>query len=115
MTHANEEYMTFSHTLLIKWHLLIGVIFAVLMTAILWSPQANAAQTVPYKMNFQGRLTNSSGAVMPDGLYNMKFRIFDAASAGTQQWTETRETTSRVPVTNGMFSVQLGDVTACHM
>jgi hypothetical protein len=62
-------------------------------------------------MNFQGRLANASGTAMPDGLYNMKFRIFDAASGGTQQWTETRETTNRVQVTNGMFSTQLGDVT----
>jgi len=62
-------------------------------------------------MNYQGRLTNASGAAMADGLYNMKFRIYDAASGGTLQWSEVREVGNRVQVTNGQFAVQLGDVT----
>ncbi len=63
-------------------------------------------------MNFQGRLTNSSGVAMSDGLYNMTFRIYDAATAGTLQWSEVREVANRVQVTNGLFSTQLGDVTS---
>lgn len=62
-------------------------------------------------MNFQGRLLDSSGAIRPDGQYNMQFRIFSVASGGTALWTETRQTTSRVQVTNGLFTVQLGQVT----
>lgn len=65
----------------------------------------------PNTMNFQGRLTNPSGAVVTDGLYNMQFRIYSVSSGGTALWTETRQTTSRVQVTNGLFSVQLGSVT----
>ena len=90
--------------------LLYGII-AIGMVVFL-NPRVEAAQTIPYKINFQGRLTNSAGNLMPDGLYNMKFRIFDASTAGTQLWTETRDTTNRVQITNGLFSVQLGDVTA---
>lgn len=89
----------------------IGAIFMLIVALFAMPHDAQAAQTVPYKMNFQGRLANSAGNVMPDGLYNMRFRIFDASTAGTQQWTELRETTNRVQVTNGLFSVQLGDVT----
>ena len=48
---------------------------------------------------------------MPDGLYNMKFRLFTVSSGGSNVWNETRETTNRVQVTNGLFSVKLGDVT----
>lgn len=48
---------------------------------------------------------------MPDGLYNMKFRLFTVSSGGSNVWNETRETTNRVQVTNGLFSVRLGDVT----
>lgn len=55
-------------------------------------------------MNFQGRLTDSTGAIMPDGLYNMQFRLYTVASGGTATWSETRQTTSRVQVTNGLFS-----------
>lgn len=86
------------------------VLFVVFFTTSL----ASALQTVPYKMNFQGRLTDASGNAMANGTYNMKFRIYDALTAGTQQWTETRSnfTTTGVTVTNGLFSVQLGDVTA---
>jgi hypothetical protein len=72
---------------------------------------ASAVATVPTKMNFQGRLTDSTGNVMADGLYNMKFRLYTVASGGSAVWTETRETTNRVQLTNGLFSVQLGSVT----
>ncbi|PLS81524.1 hypothetical protein CYG49_01870, partial [Candidatus Saccharibacteria bacterium] len=72
----------------------------------------SAAQTVPYKVNFQGRLTNSAGNVLADGDYNVKFRLYNVSTAGTPVWQELRETTNRIKVTNGLFSVQLGDVTA---
>jgi hypothetical protein len=48
---------------------------------------------------------------MSDDQYNMKFRIYSVASGGAALWTETRETTNRVTVTNGQFNVQLGAVT----
>jgi hypothetical protein len=71
----------------------------------------HAAYAVPGKMNYQGRLADAAGTAKPDGLYNMKFRIYSAASGGTLLWSEGRETTNRVAVTNGQFSVQLGEVT----
>ena len=76
----------------------------------LFTVSAEAA-TPPSTMNFQGRLKNSSDQVVADGLYNMQFRIYDASTGGTLVWSETRQTTSRVQVTNGLFSVQLGQVT----
>lgn len=85
---------------------------AVLANCGLSSSPAFAAQTVPYKINYQGRLTNSSGTAMPDGSYNMTFRLYSAASGGTATWTEVRDTTNRVTVTGGQFAVQLGSVTA---
>jgi hypothetical protein len=85
---------------------------AVLASCSLSSSPAFAAQTVPYKINYQGRLTNSSGTAMADGSYNMTFRLYSAASGGTATWTEVRDTTNRVTVTGGQFAVQLGSVTA---
>lgn len=75
---------------------------------------AKAATTLPTKMNFQGRITNSAGSILANGTYNMRFRIFNAATAGTQQWSENRLVSAGqgVTVTNGQFSVQLGDVTS---
>jgi hypothetical protein len=72
---------------------------------------SNPASAAPGKINYQGRLTDATGAAKPDGQYNMKFRIYDTLSGGSVIWSEVRETTSRVTVTNGQFNVQLGDVT----
>lgn len=69
------------------------------------------ASAAPTTMNFQGRLADSSGNTVPNGTYNMQFRLFTVASGGSATWTETRETTNRVTVTNGLFSVPLGSVT----
>ena len=94
-----------SHTAVLATVLLIFVVLNSTLNSV------SAVSTVPTTMNFQGRLTNSSGNIMADGLYNMKFRLYDASTGGTLKWNETRETTNRVQVTNGLFSVQLGQVT----
>jgi hypothetical protein len=73
---------------------------------------ASAAQTVPYKINFQGRLADATGTAKPNGQYNMTFRLYGDLTGGSAVWTEVREQTNRVTVTNGQFNVQLGDVTA---
>lgn len=73
--------------------------------------QAHAVATAPAVMNFQGRLTDASGNIKPDGLYNIKFRIFSVATGGTALWSETRQAVDRVQVTNGLFSVQIGSIT----
>lgn len=71
-----------------------------------------AATTVPTTMNFQGRLLDTMGTPVPDGLYNMKFALYDQVSAGTLKWSETRETTTRIQVVNGLFTAKLGEATA---
>jgi hypothetical protein len=77
-----------------------------------FSTPAHAAQTVPYRINFQGRITNTSGTILSNGSYNMKFRIYNASSGGTLMWSEDRLVASSqsVSVTNGLFSVQLNEV-----
>ena len=77
--------------------------------AFLASSQVSAAPTT---MNFQGRLADSTGNTVTDGLYNMQFRLFTVGSGGSSVWDETRETTNRVQVTNGLFSTKLGEVSA---
>ncbi|HRC28290.1 MAG TPA: hypothetical protein PKV96_02790 [Candidatus Saccharimonas sp.] len=75
----------------------------------------HAVTTIPYKMNFQGRLTDASGNPMAAGSYNMKFRIYDASSGGTLKWSEQRANSASTGVTvttGGLFSVQLGDVSS---
>ncbi|MDB5183833.1 MAG: hypothetical protein JWO07_514 [Candidatus Saccharibacteria bacterium] len=100
----------FHHIGLLKT-LTIGL-FIVFITPFIYANSAHATQTVPYKINFQGRLTDSSGNIKPNGTYSMKFRLFSGLSGGSALWTETRDHASgqQVTVTNGLFSVQLGDV-----
>ncbi len=78
------------------------------------SVPAQAAQTVPYKINFQGRLSDNSGNALSDGSYNVKFRLWTLASGGTNQWEGDRimgASDNRVQLTNGLFDVQFGDTT----
>lgn len=78
----------------------------------LLSLPAQAADTLPHTMNFQGRLTDTSGQPVADGLYNMTFRLYDSATGGTMKWSEARQTGSRVQVTGGTFSAQIGAVSS---
>ncbi len=71
--------------------------------------------TVPYKVNFQARLTDQNGNIMPDGSYNVKFRLFtNSAGTGSPVWEEDYlvANSQGVSLANGLFSVQLGSITA---
>ena len=72
-------------------------------------PGSHALATPPGTVNFQGLLTDGSGVPVPDGNYSIRFSIWDDASVGTEVWNETQPT---VAVAGGLFSVQLGSVTA---
>ena len=89
------------------------------------SKPVEAATGVNQTINFQGRLLNSQGAVVPDGFYNIEFKIYQdgdgqtAADAtgspsGSLKWTEDHlnQASHGVKVVNGYLSVQLGSVTA---
>jgi hypothetical protein len=94
-----------------------GIILGALLTLcafFAFSPNpASALTTVPTKMNFQGRLTDSAGNIKPNGTYNMKLRLYTVNSGGSAVWTEDRLVSAGngVTVTNGLFSIQLGSVT----
>ena len=58
-------------------------------------------------INFQARILTAGGAVIPDGGVSVQFKIYDAATAGTNEWTETQSLTSK----NGYITASLGSVT----
>lgn len=66
-----------------------------------------AAANAPQLVSLQGRLTDKTTGAALTGTYSMTFRIFDAATGGTQVWTETQ---SSVQVDAGVFNVLLGSV-----
>lgn len=85
------------------------IISLLLLIFLLWTtdyglPTANAA--VPHLLNYQGRLTDTSGKPL-DGLYNITFRLYDAETAGNLLWQGTYNSVS---ISKGVFSILLGDV-----
>lgn len=85
------------------------VIAALSITANTETASAATANT----LNFQGRLLTNTGARVPDGSYNIQFNLYTVASGGTTEWTETHTGQGGNPITvsNGYFSVYLGDAT----
>ena len=61
---------------------------------------------VPPVMNYHGKLTDTGGALVADGSYDMVFSIYNAVTGGTELWSETWDSGSTpVAVTNGIFNV----------
>ena len=85
-------------------------------TLVLLLPLAAVAQTaVPMLINYQGELRSpTTGEPVPDGSYDVVFKIYDVQSGGTKLWQGTHSTGNGNPVqvTNGVFSVILGSGTA---
>lgn len=105
------------------WSQLVIVMIALLMPVVaafapsgsrvpLSPEQASAATS--NQLNFQGRLLTNTGALVPDGVYNMQFDLYNVASGGSTLWTEDRLVTNTqgVSVQNGYYSVYLGQYDA---
>lgn len=88
-------------------------LLSALVACFAFTHTAQAVQTVPYKLNFQGRLTDSTGAPLT-GSYDMQLKLYTASTSGTFIWGETRTAAGSNPVavTNGIFSVLIGEGTA---
>ncbi|MEK9196111.1 MAG: hypothetical protein AAB914_01960, partial [Patescibacteria group bacterium] len=99
--------------------LIIGSILSVVyMIAQKSSPKIHNSVGINQQINYQGRLLTNTGAVVPDGTYNIEFKISqdgDGVLGGgdeTLKWTEARTGGNKVQVKNGYFSVYLGAITA---
>jgi len=78
---------------------------------------ATAANTV----NFQARLQSASGAIVPDGTYNIEFKLYSGSSCNpttgtgcTTEWTEDylNGASQGLSTVNGYLSANLGSITA---
>ena len=65
------------------------------------------AADVPQLINVQGKLTDVGGDPVADGPYSVLFSIYDVVTGGTALWHETRTVT----VSDGLFSISLGEST----
>ncbi len=78
----------------------------------------HAYAAAPATLNFQARLLNNSGAIVPDGDYNVEFKIYDHVTNGGQAqgvcsgnclWSDTYTGGTKVSVKAGYLSVHLGE------
>lgn len=96
---------------------------ALVSCGIFISTPAHATTGINKQINFQGRLYTASGATVPDGYYNIQFKIYQdgdglsvgnttGSPAGSLKWTESwlNYNGKGVMVKNGFMSVQLGSV-----
>ena len=99
-----------------------GAFFAVASGLVFGKPHTAVAATTS-TLNFQARLMSNAGAIVPDGNYNVEFKLYNASSStggsqgtcGTDTsclWVETRTSGNQVRVANGYLTVNLGSVTA---
>ena len=92
-----------------------------LITTLILASVAHAAPSTNRTISFQGRLQSAAGAVVPDGRYNMQFKIYQNGNGtaignpgGTLRWTENHinnNANAGIVVKNGYFSINLGSVT----
>jgi hypothetical protein len=94
---------------------LFGV-FSMLLAGI-HSPKLAMAADLNSTVNFQARLQTASGAIVPDGDYNVEFKLYSAKTGGSALWTEDYTSTSgptgndvRLHTVNGYLSTSLGSI-----
>jgi hypothetical protein len=79
--------------------------FVSALLAVLWIFQpAKLESQIDRRISYQGLLTQSNGQPLPDGPYELVFRLYDSLSSGRLLWEETQQTV----VTKGLFQVYLG-------
>jgi hypothetical protein len=81
------------------WLVAVGVLTMMLIST--------PVLAVPERINYQGKLADKDGNPLT-GTYNMAFYLFSSSSGGSAIWSENHPS---VQVTDGIYSVQLGDLT----
>jgi hypothetical protein len=97
-----------------------NVLFVVIVLgALMWaqsvgafpSPAPATPTTSTGTIAYQGRLADAGGAPLT-GTYTMIFRIYNAATGSVPLWTEQWTGPNSVQVSDGLFNVMLGSMTA---
>lgn len=98
----------------------LSLLLVVIITTALFVLVFKNAQAATTTVSFTARLKTATGSVVPDGFYNVGFKLYNTAENGTAIWSENyydENGTSpgqdyRVRVVNGYLSVKLGSRTA---
>jgi hypothetical protein len=85
------------------------VVFGIALFFVVAIMPSHTKAAINPQINFQGKLTNTDGTNVTNGTYSIVFSIYTVSSGGSNVWTETQPSVS---VTDGVFRVALGSVTA---
>lgn len=98
----------------------VTLLTVALLTMLLFSHVANAVPGGNKTLSFQGRLSYSTGGNVPDGRYNIQFKMYQGGTgtaagnpSGSLEWTETyinNGGANGIEVKGGYFSVNLGSL-----
>ncbi|HSW54266.1 MAG TPA: hypothetical protein VLH59_04190 [Ignavibacteriaceae bacterium] len=80
----------------------LALLFVLIFTLIAFTEMFS--QGIPETVNYQGVLKDALGNIVPDGNYNITFRLYDLSS--TVVWMESKV----VSIADGMINTRLGSV-----
>ena len=80
------------------------LLFVLMFTLIAFTEMFS--QGIPETANYQGVLKDASGNIVPDGNYNITFKLYDSVVGGTVLWTEAKV----VNIIGGIINTHLGSV-----
>jgi hypothetical protein len=103
--------------------IIVGVFALVFTQLFIFGFSSSALAAFNPEINYQGKLVTSTNSIVPDGAYNIRFKLYTSLSGGSPIWTETWCNTSdcagtgigtddRIDIVNGLFSTMLGSTTA---
>ncbi|MEZ5357336.1 MAG: hypothetical protein R3F48_00805 [Candidatus Zixiibacteriota bacterium] len=78
---------------------------ACVLTAMLFILAASIAASITPTINYQGRLTDDTGAPVADGTYQIVFSIYNTETSSTAAWTSGKQD---ITVSGGLFTYKLG-------
>jgi trimeric autotransporter adhesin len=82
----------------------LALLFVLIFTLIAFTEMFS--QGIPETVNYQGILKDALGNIVPDGNYNITFKLYDSVVGGTVLWTEVKV----VNIIGGIINTQLGSV-----
>ena len=86
-------------------------VFAAILAALFVIGPA-CAQSVPDSINYQGKLTDSLGQPVPDGPYQVQFKLYTVDTGDTPFWTSS---SVNVTTSGGLFTTQIQPLTAADL
>jgi len=94
---------------------LISVLIGVVIASSLLIGADSVDAAINERINYQGKLTDSTGVAVTNGDYRMYFRLYTTETSATTTaiWQEDRSTDTGdlITLTSGLFSVMLGSST----